>query len=66
MFSGNHLTEPFKTLEENRKIGSRKQQLDFGIKLPTNSLSQQIQNWKLGQFLLRFPTHSNSLWETEA
>lgn len=35
MFSGNHLTEPFKTPEENRrKLVQENKQLDFGNVLP--------------------------------
>lgn len=55
MFSGSHLTEPFKTPGEKKNwLKKENQQLDFGAKLPI--LSQQTQKWKLGpiSYMLKF------------
>lgn len=67
MFSGNHLSGPYKTLEENtRKIGLQEnQQLDFQIKLPIKIANQELERTGATPlpYFLRTQLHP---WETEA
>lgn len=65
MFSGNHLTKPSKTHEENKNwLKKETSNQDFRTKLPIKSTNPELEIGANSSSL--FPTRSDSPWETEA